>query len=334
MFREPHPFARFVNILGRGKSFSRALTIEEARESMGMILDGQALPEQIGAYLMLLRFKEEAGSEIAGFAMAARERFQKPAGAPQVDLDWPSYAGKKRQLPWYILAALAIAGSGKRVLMHGADGHTAGRIYSTNALAALGVPFARDAEEAARHLNARNFAYLPLPAINAKLAEMLGLRPILGLRSPVHSLVRALNPFDASASMLGVFHPGYMDIHRDAEVILGHARTVIFRGDGGEAERRPNKPCEIFTVHEAGYDERRWPATIDPRQTPDEDMNLERLAAVWRGEESDAYGEAAVIGTIALALKALGEAHEPAEAEAAAEELWRSRDRAKTVLAA
>ena len=59
MFREPHPFARFVNILGRGKSFSRALTIEEARESMGMILDGQALPEQIGAYLMLLRFKEE-----------------------------------------------------------------------------------------------------------------------------------------------------------------------------------------------------------------------------------------------------------------------------------
>lgn len=334
MFREPHPFARFVNILGRGKSFSRALTVEEARESMGMILDGQALPEQIGAFLMLLRFKEESGSEIAGFVQAVRARFAKPADAPKVDLDWPSYAGKKRQLPWYVLAALAIANSGRRVLMHGLDGHTAGRIYTSDALARLGLPVARTAEEAARHLSQANIAYLPLSAIHPTLADMMGLRPILGLRSPVHTLVRAVNPFDAGASMLGVFHPGYMEIHRDAEMLLGNARTVIFRGDGGEAERRPNKPCEIYTVHAEGYDERRWPATIDPRQSPDEDMNLDRLVSIWRGEGADPYGEAAVIGTIALAAKAMGLSAEPADSQALATDIWNSRDRARLSAAA
>ena len=45
---------------------------------------------------------------------------------------------------------------------------------------------------------------------------MLALNPILGLRSPVHTLVRAMNPFGAPASMQGVFHPSYVAIHRDA----------------------------------------------------------------------------------------------------------------------
>ena len=38
MMRQPHPFARFINILGRGKTLTRSLTIEEAEEAMAMIL--------------------------------------------------------------------------------------------------------------------------------------------------------------------------------------------------------------------------------------------------------------------------------------------------------
>jgi anthranilate phosphoribosyltransferase len=77
--REIHPFSKFVAILGRGKTKQRALTIEESRESMGMLLRGEALPEQIGAFLMLLRLKEEAPEEIAGFAMAVKDQIKLPA---------------------------------------------------------------------------------------------------------------------------------------------------------------------------------------------------------------------------------------------------------------
>ena len=92
-----HPFAQFVRILGKGKRGARNLTREEARDAMGMLLDGKVEESQLGAFLMLLRHKEESAEEMAGFTEAVRARLQTPAIA--VDLDWPSYAGKKRHLP-------------------------------------------------------------------------------------------------------------------------------------------------------------------------------------------------------------------------------------------
>ncbi len=112
MDREPHPFARFIKILGRGKSLTRSLTIEEAEEAMQMIVAGEVLPEQIGAFLMLLRIKEESGEEIAGFVRAVRASMKKPSSLPTVDVDWSSYAGKRRQLPWFILVTQILARNG------------------------------------------------------------------------------------------------------------------------------------------------------------------------------------------------------------------------------
>lgn len=60
-------------------------------------------PEQLGAFLMLLRIKEETPAEVAGFVRAAKRRFTLPEPKPVVDLDWSSYAGKRRQLPWFLL---------------------------------------------------------------------------------------------------------------------------------------------------------------------------------------------------------------------------------------
>src|SRR5690606_18954923 len=130
-----HPFAPFVRILGKGKRGARGLTREEAREAMGMLLDGKAEDSQLGAFLMLLRHKEESAEEMAGFTEAIRQRLNAPA--IPVDLDWPSYAGKKRHLPWFLLAVKCLAGQGVRILLHGGGAHTAGRMYSEQLLAQL-----------------------------------------------------------------------------------------------------------------------------------------------------------------------------------------------------
>ncbi len=335
MKRDPHPFARFVNILGRGKTLTRSLTVDEAEEAMAMILAGKVLPEQLGAFLMLLRVKEESPEEIAGFVRAARARLTPPAGAPRVDLDWSSYAGKGRQLPWFILSALVLARNGWRVFMHGAEAHTEGRVYTGEALRALGVPVAANLEQAAARIGTDGFAYLPIDSLSPPIADMLELRPILGLRSPVHTFVRMLNPFEASAMLQGVFHPGYMRIHRDAGLVLGQPRLAVFRGEGGEIERRPGKPCDVMMVVDGkGLDER-WPPTIDePRQAPDATMDLSRLAALWRGDLEDTYGEAAVVGTLAIALRTLGAAESAADAEAKAGMMWRARERSGLAAAA
>jgi len=60
-------------------------------------------------------------------------------------------------------------------------------------------------------------------------------------------------------------------------------------------------------------------------------MNLDRLMAVLRGEARDEYGEAAVIGTLAIALKALGSAKTVEAAEAQANAMWEGRDRLRAV---
>jgi len=327
---ELHPFARFIAVLGRGKTLSRSLTIEEAEEAMDMIMRGEALPEQIGALLMLLRVKEESPEEIAGFVRGVRRSFNVPSGAPKVDLDWSSYAGKRRQLPWFLLSALILARNGVSIFMHGAEGHTPGRVYTRETLEMLGYPVARNLGEAADHIGKLNIAYVPLEHLSPKLKELIELRPIFGLRSPVHTLSRMLNPFKAPYMLQGIFHPSYMEIHRGAGQLLGQPHMAVFRGEGGEIERRPNKPCEVWTLHSGGTDVERWrPLLPEPRQAPDEDMQLKDLAALWRGELHNDYAVASVTGTLALALKLMGRAQTMQDAQKAAEVLWKERDKAQ-----
>jgi len=336
MTAEEHPFAATVRILGRGPTLSRSLTIEEAEAAMAMILRGEVRPEQLGAFLMLLRVKEETPAEIAGFVRGARATFELPDPLPQVDLDWSSYAGKRRQLPWFLLAALTLAQDGVRIFMHGTEGHTPGRLYTRATLEALGLPIAATLAEAARQIEADGFAYLPLEGMSQRLYEIIQLRPVLGLRSPVHTLARMLNPFEAPTLLQGIFHPNYMSIHQGAAQLLGQPRMAVFRGEGGEIERRPNKPCQVLSIDGGGsLGDLDWPPMLSSSQQPrDEVMDISRLVGFWRGEVEDDYATAAVTGTLAIALHILGRAADPGAAQALAETLWAARDRDRLKAAA
>lgn len=332
----PHPFSRFVAILGRGKTKQRHLTLDEARESMSMILRGETEPEQIGAFLMLLRLKEEAPEEIAGFAMGARATLDLPEKLPRVDFDWSSYAGKRVQLPWYLLSVMALVGAGHRVFMHGTEGHTPGRVYTRDVLDVLGVPTSSSLRDAAERIESSGFAYVPLEVLSPKLRELINLRPLLGLRSPVHSFTRMLNPFNAPSVLQGIFHRGFMDIHAGAAQLLDIPNAAVFRGDGGEIERRPNKPTPVWTTHgttELHVEE--WPATLDEGHAPpDPEMDVSRLMKVWRGEDQDDYAREAIVGTMAIALKTAGKATSMDEAQTLARDIWERRDKTKLPAAA
>ena len=51
------------------------------------------------------------------------------------------------------------------------------------------------------------------------------------------------------------------------------------------------------------------------------------MRAVWRGEQSDDYGENAVIQTVAVALWGLDRAASLEQAQEQARELWQNRDK-------
>lgn len=324
-----HPFAKFVAILARGKTKTRSLTLDEAQESMAMILNGETEREQVGAFLMLLRLKEETPEEIAGFTLGARTVFDLPDNMPTVDIDWSSYAGKRVQLPWFILSALALAGAGFRVFMHGTSGHTPGRVYTQEVLEELGVPISPTLSDAADQLVSHNFAYAPLQAISPVLRDLIQLRPILGLRSPVHSFARMLNPFNASMLTQGIFHRGFMDVHAGAAMLLNQPHMAVFRGDGGEFERRPNKPTVVWSTHgTADPFEETWPALLpNPHQPADSEMDTSELVKIWSGEAQNEYGIAAITGSMAITLKTLGKVETTDAAQKMAQDIWQARDK-------
>src|SRR3989337_2168482 len=54
-----------------------SLSEAEAHAAMGHVMDGQATPAQIAAFITALRMKGETVDEIAGLARAMRERGQR-----------------------------------------------------------------------------------------------------------------------------------------------------------------------------------------------------------------------------------------------------------------
>ena len=322
---QEHPFAEFIKILGKGKKGARPLTQDEAYRAMKMILADEVLPIQLGAFLMLMRIKEETSEELAGFVQAARESLSH-APSLQVDLDWSSYAGKRRHLPWFLLSTLLLAENGIRVFMHGASGHTEGRLYTENVLATLGIPVARSMAEAEQQLAAHHFSYLSLEHICPALYDMINLRPVMGLRSPVHTLVRLLNPFNASHSIQGIFHPSYRQVHQNAALLLGERNMAVLKGEGGETERNPDVECLVQSVRDGELEDELWPALFARRHMKAEELDPQQLVALWQGRIEDEFAEATIIGTAAVALKLLGKADTQEQAQTLAQAYWEDRN--------
>lgn len=324
-----HPFAEFIKILGKGKRGSRPLTQDQAYRAMTLIMADKVEPIQLGAFLMLMRVKEETPEELAGFVQAARESFSIPEHQTKVDLDWSSYAGKRRHLPWFLLSTLLLAENGVRIFMHGAAGHSKDRIYTHNVLKYLGYNCATKIEESAQQIKENNFSYLSLEYFCPKLYQMINLRPLMGLRSPVHTLVRLLNPFNATHTIQGIFHPSYRQVHQKAALLLNQPSMAVLKGEGGETERNPDMDCLVQSVKNNALVEEQWPALFPRRHIKPEHLEPQQLALVWEGNVEDEFAQATVIGTTAVALKLMGKADSQQQAHDLATQYWLDRKAAR-----
>lgn len=325
---EEHDFAPFIRILGKGKTGSRSLTEAEAKQAMQLILADKVKDVQLGAFLMLLRVKEESPEELAGFASAVRESLNTPSHIT-ADLDWSSYAGKRRQQNWYLLSALCLADHGIRTFMHGAAGHTAGRLYSEQALHALGIETAKNWQDVEQQLKQNNFSFYSLSDMCPILQTLMDYRNDFGLRSPVHSLSRIINPLQATYSVQSIFHPSYADSHRQANALQQQAYALVFKGEAGEVERRPEARTLTKTLIQGELQDEQWPMLLSGRQEQVADLSAAALKLFWEGQTNDDYGHHAVIGTIAIILKFLQKSHSQEEAMQMAEQLWNSRNKEK-----
>lgn len=318
-----HPFAQYIRIIGKGKNGARSLTYDEAYAAFSLILKNEVLDVQLGAFLMLLRVKEESVDELTGFVQATKDQLTfKPL---EIDLDWSSYAGKRKHFPWFLLAALTLARHGYKIVMHGASGHTINRIYTEQVLEYLGYFICQNEDDVTTQLAQHNFAFLPLNVISPQLSDMIDLRNVMGLRSPIHTLARLINPFNAPATMQAIFHPAYRSSHQHAAFKLGYQNSAVIKGEGGEFERNPDAKTLICGIQQGELYEYELPKLTDNRSPSEEQLDLDIFKAVWQGQQHHEYGEIAIIETMGIALYTMGVVSDYTTAMNKAKQLWQTR---------
>lgn len=322
-------FSEYIKLTGRGEKGRRALTQQEADDALTAYLNGDAELLQLAVLLMLQRVRSETAEEAGGYIHALRRTIPSSWSKLDVDLDWPCFAGKKRQPPWLLLAAKVLAARGKRIVLHGFKAVDALKYQIEDACPVLNIPIAHSPGQAQQLLSSNNICYLPLSAYCPQLIPLLALRQKVGLRTPLNTVARSLNPCAAPYAIHGVFHKGYERLHAQAALLTGEKNLQAFKGEGGESEVNPRVSSTVCGVRTSSgssvYFEEEWPTYLQAASGAHTEVSAEYLQKVWLGDINDAYGEAAVVSTIALLLKQFNERQTQAECLQLAQQYWQER---------
>jgi len=322
-------FSEYIKLTGRGEKGRRSLTKDEAQQALTDFLKGDATLLQMAVLLMLQRVRCETPEEAAGYILALRESIESEWTTLPVDLDWPCFAGKKRQPPWLLLAARLLAANGVKILLHGHMGVDLIKYQVESACPALSIVIADSPESAKIALQRDGLVYVPLSAYCPELIELLALREQVGLRTPLNTVARSLNPSAAPYSVHGVFHKSYEKIHAQAALLNEEHSMIAFKGEGGESEINPRVSTLVCGVTQlngkAEYVEQDWPTYLEDFSGAHTEVSAEYLLKVWNKEIDDQYGDAAVITTAAIILKQMQPALLQQQALDKAKVMWESR---------
>ena len=252
---------QFIAKIGKGQKAWKDLTWDEAKQAMRLLIEGQATPVQVGAFLLAMRIKMESVAELAAFTAVARE-YVPPLPVPR-DLslvDLPTYAGKQDTFHASVGAAIVAAAGGATILMHGYEG-VPDRPGTAAVLAKLGIPIDLEPKRAADELAAKGFAYLDIALYHPPIARFLELRRELGVRNLFHPVARMLNPARAQSQVIGLTHPAYFEKTAEALTMLGCRRGLILRGVEGDPELSIASVTKLLELR----DDRIVPLTLQPK---------------------------------------------------------------------
>ena len=208
-----------------------SLSTEDAHRAMGAVMDGEATPAQLAAMLMGLRMRGETVDELAGFALAMRERVLR-VEAPDGAIDVVGTGGDgSGTFNISTTSALVAAAAGVPVAKHGNRAMTS-RAGSADVLDALGIRIDHDAASAAQALRDVGFAFMFAPSFHPAMKHAGPTRREIGVRTAFNLLGPLTNPAGTRRQLLGVGDGATAE--RIAEVVrrLGTERTFVIHGDG------------------------------------------------------------------------------------------------------
>ena len=221
---------------------------DDARDLYGAMLDGRVSDLEMGGVMLALRFKGESVEEIAGFLEAAENSFDLLPAPPgdYAPVLIPSYNGARKMANLTPLLAMLLAREGVPVLVHGVT-RDPGRVTTAEIFEAMGLPAATCLADTQVAHALGHPSFMPIETLAPKLAHLLSLRRILGVRNSTHTLVKILQPYQGPALRLVSYtHPEYLEMLGEYFTTAAPARARRRvpdarhrRRDGGQRQPRP-----------------------------------------------------------------------------------------------
>lgn len=210
------------------------LTEAEAMAVMTEIMEGNATPAQIAAFIVGLRMKGETVEEITGCARVMRDKatfIRTPEGRVPVDT---AGTGGDAAHTFNIstTAAFVAAGAGVIMAKHG-NRAASSQCGSADLLEAVGIDIMLEpagVEEAIREVG---IGFLFAPALHGAMRHAVGPRREIGVRTIFNILGPLTNPARSQHQLVGIFDGSLTNMMAMVLHNLGGKRAFVVHGSDG-----------------------------------------------------------------------------------------------------
>ncbi len=273
----------------------RSLSMEEASGVMREIMDGEATPAQLGAFLAALRVKGETAQEMAGMAIVMREKALKV----EVDGTLVDTAGTggdgKGSFNVSTAAAFVGAAAGLRIAKHG-NRAASGSCGSADVLEALGVKIDLGPEGVKQCIEEVGIGFMFAQTFHPAMRHAAPARREIGIRTVFNILGPLTNPAGAQCQLLGVANLGLGDKMAEVLKLLGSRHSMVVHGEDGLDELTLGARTHVWEVRDGAT--RSYvlsprelglpPVSADEIKGGDREENARILRRVFQGEKGPA----------------------------------------------
>jgi anthranilate phosphoribosyltransferase len=286
------------------------LDAEETAWAMGQVMDGETTPVQLAGFLVALRAKGETVDELGGLVAAMLERaVELPVPGPAVDVVGTG-GDRHRTVNISTMAALVVAGAGRRVVKHG-NRAASSASGSADVLEALGVRLDLGPVRVAELADEVGITFAFAQVFHPAMRHAAVARRELGVPTAFNFLGPLTNPARPSACAIGVADLRMAPLMAGVLAARGTTALVV-RGEDGLDELATTGPTRVWEVRDGSVQEHVLdattlglpPATLEDLRGGDAVANADVARRVLAGERGPVRD--AVLLNAAAALVATG----------------------------
>ena len=269
----------------------KSLSIADASAVMNTIMDGEATPSQLGAFLTGLHLKGETPPEIAGMANVMREKALQGHVSEDVADTCGTGGDGKNTFNISTAAAFVAASCGIPVAKHG-NRAASGSCGSADVLEALGVKIDLEPEAVEKCITEVGMGFMFAPVFHPSMKYAGPVRREIGIPTVFNILGPLTNPAKAQYQLLGVGRLELGQSMADVLALLGINHALVVHGEDGIDELTLSGNTTIWEVKSGVVES--WSLKTSDTSLPHTpldsitggtaDENANKMKAIFNGE--------------------------------------------------